>query len=129
MTLFLYILMEENWNMDILVTCMAHIKDLQRINTLYTNTAYKCTIKHKIERGRKIEKTKNKKRTETSNGRVEFRGKHNHSDSHILETLYMLLCSCGSVVEHCVSNAKGCGFNSQGTHILTKCIAWISYSL
>ncbi len=33
-------------------------------------------------------------------------------------------CSCGSgsVVEHCVS--KGCGFNSQGTCILTKiCIA------
>ncbi len=25
-------------------------------------------------------------------------------------------CSCGSVVEHCVSSAKGCGFNSQGTH-------------
>ncbi len=30
------------------------------------------------------------------------------------------LCSCGSVVEYCVSSAKGCGFNSQGTHILTK---------
>ncbi len=29
-------------------------------------------------------------------------------------------CSCGSVVEHCVSSAKGCGFNSQGTHVLTK---------
>ncbi len=28
--------------------------------------------------------------------------------------------SCGSVVEHCVSSAKGCGFNSQGTHILIK---------
>ncbi len=28
-----------------------------------------------------------------------------------------VLCSCGSVVEHCVSSAKGCGFNSQGTHI------------
>ncbi len=27
---------------------------------------------------------------------------------------------CGSVVEHCVSSAKGCGFDSQGTHILTK---------
>ncbi len=27
---------------------------------------------------------------------------------------------CGSVVEHCVSNAKGCGFDSQGTHILMK---------
>ncbi len=25
--------------------------------------------------------------------------------------------SCGSVVEHCVSSAKGCGFNSLGTHI------------
>ncbi len=30
----------------------------------------------------------------------------------------MLLC--GSVVEDCVSSAKGCGFDSQGTHILTK---------
>ncbi len=28
-------------------------------------------------------------------------------------------CSCGSVVEHCDSSAKGCGFNSQRTHILT----------
>ncbi len=27
---------------------------------------------------------------------------------------------CGSVVEHCISSAKGCGFNSQGTHILMK---------
>ncbi len=27
---------------------------------------------------------------------------------------------CGSVVEHCISSAKGCGFNSQGTHILIK---------
>ncbi len=27
---------------------------------------------------------------------------------------------CGSVVEHCVSSAKGCGFDSQGTHILMK---------
>ncbi len=26
------------------------------------------------------------------------------------------MCSCGSVVEHCVSSAKGCGFDSQGTH-------------
>ncbi len=35
-------------------------------------------------------------------------------------------CSCGSVVEHCVSSAKGRGFNSQGTHILIKkCIAWM----
>ncbi len=30
------------------------------------------------------------------------------------------LCTCGSVVEHCVSSAKGRGFNSQGTHILIK---------
>ncbi len=30
-----------------------------------------------------------------------------------------LMSSCGSVVEHCVSSAKGCGFNSQGTHVLT----------
>ncbi len=34
--------------------------------------------------------------------------------------------SYGSVVEHCASSAKGCGFNSQGTHILIKqCIAWM----
>ncbi len=30
------------------------------------------------------------------------------------------MCSCGSVVEHCVSSAKGCGFNSKVTHILIK---------
>ncbi len=30
------------------------------------------------------------------------------------------VCSCGSVVEHCISSAKGCGFDSQGTHILMK---------
>ncbi len=29
-----------------------------------------------------------------------------------------VMCSCGSMVEHCVSSAKGCGFDSQGTHIL-----------
>ncbi len=29
-------------------------------------------------------------------------------------------CSCGSVVNHCISSAKDCGLNSQGTHILTK---------
>ncbi len=34
-------------------------------------------------------------------------------------------CSCDSVVAHCISSAKGCGFNSQGTHILTRCIAWM----
>ncbi len=33
---------------------------------------------------------------------------------------FCCLCSCGSVVEHCVSSAKGHGFNSQGTHILRK---------
>ncbi len=36
-------------------------------------------------------------------------------------------------LEHCISSAKGCGFNSQGTHILIKkCIAckslWIKAS-
>ncbi len=35
-------------------------------------------------------------------------------------TLNLKECSCGSVVEHCISSAKGCGFNSQGTHILIK---------
>ncbi len=29
-------------------------------------------------------------------------------------------CSCGSVVEHCICYAKGCGFDSQGTHVLMK---------
>ncbi len=38
--------------------------------------------------------------------------------SHIV--LQKAKCSCGSVVEHCVSSAKGCGFNSLGTHILMK---------
>ncbi len=38
----------------------------------------------------------------------------------------VVMCSCVSVVEHCVSSAKGCGFNSQGTRILTKKImAWL----
>ncbi len=44
-------------------------------------------------------------------------------------------CSCGSVVEHCVSSAKGCGFNSQKTCILIKkcnvypkCMLWIKAS-
>ncbi len=32
---------------------------------------------------------------------------------------------CGSVVEHCVSCAKGCGFDSQGTHVQLKCITWM----
>ncbi len=34
--------------------------------------------------------------------------------------LFVSLFLCGSVVEHCVSSAKGCGFDSQGTHILIK---------
>ncbi len=32
----------------------------------------------------------------------------------------LYICSCGSVVEHCISSAKGCGFDSQGTHLLMK---------
>ncbi len=42
-----------------------------------------------------------------------------------------VMCSCGSVVEHCVSSAKGCGFNSQRTHILIKkiFIAWMHCKL
>ncbi len=35
-----------------------------------------------------------------------------------IEILTVFLC--GSVVEHCVSSAKGCGFDSKGTHILMK---------
>ncbi len=30
------------------------------------------------------------------------------------DMMYVFLC--GSVVEHCVNSAKGCGFDSQGTH-------------
>ncbi len=41
-------------------------------------------------------------------------------------SLGMMLCSCGSVVEHCVSSTKGCGFDSQRRHILkNNCIAWM----
>ncbi len=37
-----------------------------------------------------------------------------------------IVCSFGSVVEHCISSANGCEFNSQGTRILIKkCIAWM----
>ncbi len=31
-----------------------------------------------------------------------------------------VLFLCDSVVEHCVCCAKGCGFDSQGTHVLMK---------
>ncbi len=33
---------------------------------------------------------------------------------------YVYMFLCGSVVDYCVSSAKGCGFDSQGTHILMK---------
>ncbi len=41
---------------------------------------------------------------------------------HVLNHIHVLnhVLLCGSVVEHCVSSAKGCGFDSQGTHILMK---------
>ncbi len=38
-----------------------------------------------------------------------------------LRNVVYFLCSCGSVVEHCVSSAKVCGFDSQGTHTDKKC--------
>jgi len=38
--------------------------------------------------------------------------------SHPVQDTVVFLC--GSVVEHCVSCAKGCGFDSQGTHVLKK---------
>ncbi len=44
---------------------------------------------------------------------------------HVSQILYMYVCSCGSVVENCVSSTKGCGFNSQGTRLQKKCITWI----
>ncbi len=43
--------------------------------------------------------------------------------SHALTHEHMtakVQCSCGSVVEHYVSSAKGHEFSSQGKHILTK---------
>ncbi len=39
---------------------------------------------------------------------------------HVLLSVKSIKFLCGSVVEHCVSSAKGCGFDSQGTRILTK---------
>ncbi len=40
-------------------------------------------------------------------------------------------CSCGSVVEHCVSSTTCCGFNSQGIQILIKikCVSWMHCNL
>ncbi len=42
----------------------------------------------------------------------------------LVYTIFIIFMSyvflCGSVVEHCVSSAKGCGFDSQGTHVLMK---------
>ncbi len=49
--------------------------------------------------------------------------------SFMQQTLYMSeytlvhVLLCGSVVEHCVRCAKGCGFDSQGTHVL--CLTWM----
>ncbi len=46
-----------------------------------------------------------------------------YSPSPWLGCLFLWICYlflCGSVVEHCVSSAKGCGFDSQGTHIIMK---------
>ncbi len=43
-----------------------------------------------------------------------------HISFHKLLTLPLNMFPCGSVVEHCISSARGCGFDSQGTHILMK---------
>ena len=48
---------------------------------------------------------------------------YNMCDEDISTTVFVWCfihgsCSCGSVVEHCVSSAKGHGFNSLETHIL-----------
>ncbi len=37
----------------------------------------------------------------------------------------IISCSCGSVVEHCVSSAKGCGFDPREQHSDKTCIAWM----
>ncbi len=39
---------------------------------------------------------------------------------YIVQLNLNILFLCGSVVEHCVNSAKGCGFDSQGTHVLMK---------
>ncbi len=48
----------------------------------------------------------------------------NEVKSYVLSVLDLCIQKsvflCGSVVEHCVSCAKGCGFDSQGTHVLIK---------
>ncbi len=41
----------------------------------------------------------------------------------VLLFVYLFVFLCGSVIEHCVSSAKGCGFDSQGTHTDKKFIA------
>ncbi len=54
--------------------------------------------------------------------RWDTKSKNNHY-INILEiyTVYIYtVVLYGSVVEHCVSSAKGCGFDSQGSHILMK---------
>ncbi len=40
--------------------------------------------------------------------------------SMVIQYIKKYVFLCGSVVEHCVSSAKGCGFDSQGTHVLMK---------
>ncbi len=44
---------------------------------------------------------------------------NSEKNSGIIKLMFSV-CSYGSVVEHCVNNAQGCGFNSQVTHVLTK---------
>ncbi len=39
------------------------------------------------------------------------------------------MCSRASAVEHCVCSAKGCGFNSQGTHNDTIMYTWMHCKL
>ncbi len=45
---------------------------------------------------------------------------HTHTSIQNRQIVIALVFLCGSVVEHCVSWAKGCGFDSQGTHVLIK---------
>ncbi len=39
----------------------------------------------------------------------------NDKNMYLYIYIYIQVFLCGSVVEHCVSSAKGCGFDSQGT--------------
>ncbi len=73
----------------------------------------------------KLELKKKKKKERKALGDevclVWFHTLYNQAGSHkSVNYIKGITCSCGSVVKHCISSAKGCGFNSQGTHMHCK---------